>query len=382
MKATLRSALAGLAAAAAVAVLFAAQPAVVAEPREAVAGWISQRIGPPASGRVAVVDIDAAAVAAEGPWPWPRETTARLIEAIAAARPKALAVDIVLARRCGDEDPGNGRLAAALAAAPSTLGFVLPGPDAPPAAKAAIALRQPVNLPGLWQSAGGEFPCAEFRDAAEGLGLVSLAGGGSATVIAVPALARVDQSAFPGLAVDVVRLATGAGTLIVRGAPDTELASGGFAAPLTGAGEMALHASRPDTWQARTLSAASVLAGDAAVLADKVVILGSSLPQAGALRPTMTDPLTPSAQIHADVVESLLTASLPMRPASAMWLELALLAAGAGAATFAALRLRPTFTAGLTLALMAAVLGGAGAPVPALRSSRPIRKRSPSLPHK
>lgn len=359
MTPALRTVSMGLAAAAVVAVPMALAPSVVITARLQVTGWISQLRNPPAGGQAAVVDIDAAAVAREGPWPWPRATTARLVEAIAAARPKVLAIDIVLAGRCGADDPGNAALAAAIGSLPATLGFVMPGPDAAPPRKAAIAVRHPVNLPELWRSAGAETPCAEFIATAQGLGLLSLAGGGSATVTSVPGLAVAGTTAFPGLAVDAARLAGGTATLLATGAPDTELVARNFAAPLDAAGETVLHATGPDVWGPRTFSAASVLEGKAAALEGRIVILGSSLPQAGALRPTMADPLTPSAQIHADFVEGLLTGSLPHRPSAIVWIELLSLAFGTLATVVASLRLRPAFTASLTLGMMAAVLAAA-----------------------
>src|SRR5688500_11104588 len=47
--------------------------------------------------RVVVVDIDRHSIEVVGAWPWPRETLARLIEAVAAAAPAAIAVDILFA---------------------------------------------------------------------------------------------------------------------------------------------------------------------------------------------------------------------------------------------------------------------------------------------
>src|SRR5262249_34856142 len=60
---------------------------------------VDQRIRrPPRNGpKVVVIDIDRRSVEALGPWPWPRETMARLMQAIAAAHPAATAVDILFA---------------------------------------------------------------------------------------------------------------------------------------------------------------------------------------------------------------------------------------------------------------------------------------------
>src|SRR4051812_9629555 len=98
---------------------------------------------------VIVVDIDRRSLDALGPWPWPRETMARLIEAVAGGNPSVVAIDILfaqadnrspaaLARQLGSltgkQDisalaaqlaDGDKHLAAAMKDVPMVLGFVL-----------------------------------------------------------------------------------------------------------------------------------------------------------------------------------------------------------------------------------------------------------------
>lgn len=82
----------------------------------------------PAPDDIVIVAIDDASVEAIGRWPWRRAVHATLLEKIAAAKPRAIALDLVLSEP--DADPGQDRLlAAALArAAP----VVLPLGGAPP----------------------------------------------------------------------------------------------------------------------------------------------------------------------------------------------------------------------------------------------------------
>ena len=47
--------------------------------------------------KVIVVDIDRASIDTLGAWPWPRETIARLVEAVATGRPAAIAIDALFA---------------------------------------------------------------------------------------------------------------------------------------------------------------------------------------------------------------------------------------------------------------------------------------------
>ena len=353
---TLRASLLSILAAVFVSLLILRPPALVTAMREWAIGIASQLRQPPASAEVVVVDIDQDAIAANGAWPWPREKLADLISQIADAGPKAVALDIVLSGKCDSGDPGNAALAKALAKARTSLGFVLPGIEPSPSPMVSIAVKPPVRLPRLWQSAGAELPCAELRAGAAGLGLVSLAGDSSASVTNVPALASIGETLYPGLAVDAVRLATGSGIMILDGSPDTVLSSSAFRAHLDQTGDVRLHASSPAEWVRRTVSAKEVLAGDGRRLQGKIVLVGSSLPQLGALRPTAADPLTPSTQIHADITAGLLRGSLPWRPTIAPLLEVLALALGAGVVLVAALWLRPTLSSAVT-ALAALGLG-------------------------
>lgn len=67
---------------------------------------------PAPSDAALIVAIDDASLTENGAWPWPREMQARLVEAITAARPRALGLDILLSEPRGE--PGDTHLAAAL----------------------------------------------------------------------------------------------------------------------------------------------------------------------------------------------------------------------------------------------------------------------------
>lgn len=106
---------------------------------------------PPASERILLVTIDDASLAALGHWPWPRTVHAKAIQAISAARPAAIAYDVLFTEpaRASKEDEA---LAAALSDAKKvTLPILFEAPGAngrpfetvlpvPPIARAAAAL--------------------------------------------------------------------------------------------------------------------------------------------------------------------------------------------------------------------------------------------------
>ncbi len=355
----LRAALLGLGAALAVSLAILVLPGLTATPRTAALDALSRLIPPPATEGVAVIDIDEASVRTLGPWPWPRAKLAELIAAVNRGRPAAIALDILLAGNCDPGDPGNAALAEAIGAAPVTLGFVLPGADAAPPQKAMVAVRPGTSLPGLWTEGGAELPCPIFIEKAQGLGTLSLAGDSAATVRSVPAIVAVERSLYPGLAADAVRLASGAGTLVLSPGSTVTLDVGPHAAMLGPDAESMLAASPPSHWIERDFSAKEVIANPPD-LKGRIAIIGVSLPQLGTLRPTVATPQSPSAQIQADAVAALLAGTVPWRPGPAVLAEaLASLLLG-GLATLAALRFRPGAAAvsALSLALIWAAAAG------------------------
>ncbi|ATY33359.1 CHASE2 domain-containing protein [Sphingomonas psychrotolerans] len=105
---------------------------------------------PPASERILLVTIDDASLAALGQWPWPRTLHAQALEVLAAARPAAVAYDVLFtepARSSGEDAALAGALRRTKVALPVL--FDAPGVNGrafetvapiPPAADAAAAL--------------------------------------------------------------------------------------------------------------------------------------------------------------------------------------------------------------------------------------------------
>jgi adenylate cyclase len=289
-----------------------------------------------AATRVVVVDIDRRSIAALGPWPWPRDLMARLFEAVAAARPAAVAVDILfseedsrspaaLARQLGamtgrpdvwtlaqSLPDGDKRLADALKNAPAALGFVL-DPDRSRSVPAVpIMARGPVPLDELWRADGAAGPVPSLLESASGLGALSLPGDADGSVRRVPLLVGAAEALLPGLALEAVRLMRGASLYVVHS--ETEiLTAGDLAIPLPHDGLLRLIPVGTERRGARTVPAVDLIEGraDAARLAGAVVLVGGSAPELGGLRKTPSDPLTPSVQIQADAVMQIVAARVP-----------------------------------------------------------------------
>jgi adenylate cyclase len=286
--------------------------------------------------RVIVVDIDRPSIEALGAWPWPRDIMARLVEAVAAAKPAAIAIDILfaeadsrspaaLARRLGtltghadllnlaDQLPdGDKRLAEALTKVPVVLGFVL-DPDQTGALPAApIMTRGSLPIYELWHAAGAVGPASALREAAQGLGALSLPGDADGSVRRVPLLVGLADVLFPGLALEAVRLARNASAYLIEAAPPMVRVAD-LASPLPRDALLRLVPAAADQWIARTVSAVDLVEGraDANRLAGAIVLIGGSAPELGGLRQTPSDPLAPSVQIQADAVGQIIAGRLP-----------------------------------------------------------------------
>lgn len=310
--------------------------------------------GPP----VLVVDIGASDETGQA---WSRASSARLVAALTGAGVAAQGWDVVFAGSCGD-DPGTAALAEALRGPPAVLGFLLSSdPAPPPAAAPALALGDGAGA-GLWAAPGGEFPCPDLLAGGAGLAALSLPGDGAARVRMAPAAVTVGGVALPSLALETLRRAGALPLpLIVPGEGDgLELRLGDAHFPLAAGGMLRFRPSSLAARQARSLPAEAVLSGfaDPARLRGAVVLVGSSLPQRGGLRPVALDPLYPSVQIAADLAQGLMAGRLPWRPAGAAQVEALGLTLGGLIAALALARLAPLAAFGLVLGLAALWSGG------------------------
>lgn len=317
----------------------------------------------PGESDVVIVDIDRAALARFGTWPWPRRRLADVVSAVAAGKPAAVGLDMLLASPDRFSGDGDAVLARALSSAPSALGFVLEtsnvGQDL---TVTPILSRGSVSLPGLWRANGAVGPVPVLADAAQGLGALATASDADGPIRRVPLLVMTGGMVRPGLAVEVIRLAQEAGALLID--PTGTLHAGSIAAPL-GHDAMLRLVGSPVI---RTIPALAVVDDPEAraALTARIVLIGSSAPELGGLRVTPASPVTPSVQIQAEAVRTILRGEVLTRPAWAGWGEpIVALALGLLCLLLAA-RLRPAVATSLAMLACLAWAGGAMAMVPAL----------------
>jgi adenylate cyclase len=312
---------------------------------------------PPESRQIAVVDIDRASLAEIGPWPWKRDRIAELLEHVAAQAPKAVAIDILLtghdegspaalARelQTSIDDPfleklaalrdGDDRLGAAIGTLKTVVGVALdPQKESKLIASAPILLRDRVELDSLWQAPGLIAPLEKLRDPASGLGVLAMPGDPDGNVRRIPLLAASRAQVVPGLAVELLRVGKDASAFVLSGS-EPLLSVGDQKIALGNDAMLRLAPSVPETWSDRTIAAADLMKSRVTgqPLAGKLVLIGSSAPEVGGLRPAHGGMLVPSVQLHAQAVSQILSGAVPLRSAGAqnreLWLAGSLAAAG------------------------------------------------------
>ncbi len=307
---------------------------------------------------VIVVGIDSQSLATHGQWPWSRDLIAGLVRHVLAGKPLAVGVDIVFAEK---DRHSPEILVERLPAIPRSALLALPDPDrtlasalgSGPTALAIVGLdnvlpgskqpSRPLPIFGVaddLERALPSFPSAlASRDmletAASGEGLInaspdryrSNAEGG--VLRRVPSIGLVEHQPFLSLPLEMVRLALGRDAVVVA-EPSTQgmqaIRIGDYRLPTQPNGELLLHFGRASSNY--YLSAADVLAGvhPPEMFASRFVIIGFN---STGLQDRIITPLgesLPGIDIHAQVIESLLSGIALQRPFWMATVELGVLA--------------------------------------------------------
>ena len=294
-----------------------------------------------AKAKVVVIDIDDASLSRFGGWPLPREKLAAIVDRLAAAHAKAIAFDIYfdgpdryspralalklsglagggVVRPLAANMPDTDLLFAnSLRKAPSILG-ALAAPGATPPTFNTIGDGRAPDPRFATAVDGFSGPYPPLADATLGIGVQSLFGEDGGLVRRVPLLLSSQGVTAPNLALETARIAAGAAMIDLDFARGVSFGARSMA--LDQGGAMRIHWSSQSHWRDRTVSVASVLDGEIADArwTDATVLIGSSAPEAGALRPTSSYVLTPSVQIEAEAVEQLLDGVAPHEPRDAL----------------------------------------------------------------
>ena len=320
-----------------------------------------------------LVDIDRAALEIVGPWPWSRDRLASLLDAVSAAGPKAVGIDILLdgadtrspaalarslariSSEAGLPDRELGKLAErlpdgdrmlseAIARVPMVLGAALDGEAGSRASETRpIVVQDRFDARGLWPASGLVMPPPRLAEAAAGVGTLALVGDMDGAVRRVPLVAALPGALVAGLALELARVANGQAFLIIDGQA-RRVRVGPQAIAFGHDGMLRLITGLAAMGGPARISAASLLSHDAAALAalkDRVVIVGGSAPQLGGLRAQADGSLLPSLDLQAMAFAQIASGVVPRRPRAVVLLETLAIIAAALLAVIAARRLAP-----------------------------------------
>jgi adenylate cyclase len=331
-----------------------------------------------------IIDIDEASLKTHGQWPWPRTLLADLNAKLTRLGAAVIAYDIIFAepdrmspavavdsfrnldaatrealRKLPDNDAvfadairqsrvvlgESGHHLPDGAAMPPPVGFAMMGPD---------PRRFLLSYPGLI----GNLPVLE--QVASGRGMLTMQPEPDGIVRRVPMLMIAQDTLMPAMTLDMLRVVTRATAFRVNSGPAgvRSVAIPALDIPTDGQGQLWIHFAPYDT--NRYVSAKDVLEGRVAPerIARKLVLVGTSAVGLRDIKATPIDPAMSGVEVHAQVLESILSKSVLVRPGYAIGAELAI--AALFGLTIIALGpiLGAAMMVGLGAMVSAAILGG------------------------
>ena len=302
---------------------------------------------------VVIVDIDEASLKAIGQWPWPRTTVADLVTHITQLGAIAIGFDIIFAepdrmspaiaersfrgidpetRAKLDSLPSNDEaLAEAIKRSRVVVGQAgAAEPEPKTAADAALqtgfAVRGPDPSPYLVTFAGLLRNVPVLEQAAAGRGLFSINPERDGIIRRVPVIMMAQGSLVPSLSMELLRVVSGSSAILVRvdDAGVQSVAVPGLDVPTDRNGQFWVHFNKHDP--GRYVSAKDVLQGNVPPdrLAGRVVLIGTSAIGLLDLKTTPLDAAIPGVEVHAQILESVLSKSSLVNPNYAIGAELAI----------------------------------------------------------
>jgi adenylate cyclase len=303
----------------------------------------------PAEKPVAIVDIDEKSLRAIGQWPWPRTKLADLVNRLTQLGAEVIAFDIIFPEpdrmspklaaetfRGLDETtreklsalPSNdevladamrhSRVVLGESALQSATPLGEPGPPMGIATMGGDPKPFLLSYPGLLHS----IPILEH--AAAGRGLVTIRNERDGIVRRVPLIMNVRGKILPAQAFEILRVATGASTILIRSSPAgvDSVAIPGFRVPTDSNGQLWIHFAPHDP--SLYMSAADVLSGRASpeAIKGKLVLVGTSAIGLVDIKTTPIDAAEPGVEVQAQVLESMLSGAMLSSPDYATSLEL------------------------------------------------------------
>jgi adenylate cyclase len=307
-----------------------------------------------------IVDIDEDSLKQVGQWPWPRTVLAQLVQKLTDNGAAAIGFDIVFPepdrmspanvlrfwpksdvlaglREEVEKLPSNDQaFAEAIGQGAVVLGFIAtPEGTSIPEQKAGFA--HGGDDPKLFAPSypGAAASLTELQDKAKGAGTLNWIPEHDQIIRRLPMLVQVGDKLYPSFAADMLRLAQGASTYIVKSSGASseesfgaktgivEVKVGDFEIPTEANGEMWIRFTRHA--KERFLPAWKVLNGEIRKedIEGRLMIIGTSAAGLLDLRATPLEASVPGVELHAQAIEQMLQGSFLQRPDFATPAELA-----------------------------------------------------------
>jgi adenylate cyclase len=306
---------------------------------------------------VVIVDIDEASLSAYGQWPWPRTLVAQMLDQIFKWHGKAVGFDVLFSEpdraspneamkyfhdlddatraRLSQLASNDDILAKAISNGKVTLGQAgirtIGGESSEQLPATGIAVLGPdpsgflFSFPKLLRN------LPQLERAAAGRGLFTIATERDGMVRRVPLIMIADGKLVPALSVDLLRVATGAGAVLVHsdqsGVSQVSVENVRFPTDQNGRVWVYFSPHQPT----RYVSAKDVIEGNVALeqFSGKLVLVGTSATGLLDIKTTPVHAAMPGVEIHAQLLEAALTGSLLSAPSYATAIEI-LCALGVG----------------------------------------------------
>ncbi len=343
---------------------------------------------------VRIVDIDEESLKQVGQWPWPRTVLAELVTKLAANGAAAIGFDMVFPepdrlspanalhfwpksdalqslREEVEKLPSNDHVfAEAIGHAPVSLGFIAtPQGTSIPVSKAGFAHGgdDPRLFAPTYPGAAASLP--ELQAGASGAGSLNWLPEHDQIIRRMPMLVRIGDQLYPSLAADMLRLAQGASTFVVKSSGASgetafgektgiaRIRVGDYEVPTEANGQMWMRFTREA--KARYLPAWRVLNGEIGKddIEGRLVIIGTSAAGLLDLRATPLDASVPGVELHAQAIEQILQGAFLQRPDFAEPAELFYILALGTLIAFLIYRTGAAGSAVLVVIAIAAVVG-------------------------
>jgi adenylate cyclase len=300
---------------------------------------------------VRIVDIDEESLKKIGQWPWPRTVLAELVKKLGDQGAAAIAFDMVFPEpdRMSpanavqywppspvleslkpevDKLPSNDQVfAEAIGRAPVVLGFIAsPNAEGLPETKAGFAHGGDNPLLFAPYYPGAAASLRSLQDPALGAGALNWIPEFDQIIRRMPMLVRIEDTLYPSLAADVLRLAQGASTYLIKSSGASGEASfgektgivkvriGDFEVPTEANGQMWIRFTQQS--RERYLPAWKILDGEigADQIEGRILLIGTSAAGLLDLRATPLEASIPGVELHAQAIEQILQGAYLLRP--------------------------------------------------------------------